>query len=426
MKTLPILLGDTDCRAAVNALAELAARLGQPVENLLEAMTEYWLNVPDTVDDQSLAVWAAHLTAKLQTGSGLFEQHLSHVLLTTSAPSRVRTSRVCLTGGTAPADGSSNRFEVFTTTRQIRDIKIAATALPQITGETFTAVLKLDHAAAGHKNEEEAVAFMGRLLKELSARTSRRRGRPKLNQDDRAGIQSDPMLLGSAPAEPKLERATKMGLNRISMLTSADGQYSSTAVLALPDHLIESTRNWLFNEWLPSQLCGSLSQVPPATFEAEVRPLAPGRMKRHWALVRNLWVGVDPGAVIEGDYLFSRLGLRRRELRPPGAISGRRFNMSQSITSSALEAVKQQGMPILSAWDDRAWHALFTGWELAEHEDRLKELSRRAEQLAKVQATYGQGTTKLDLIAFESRLRSVRAGWAWTAHARPHSWEIWW
>ena len=197
-------------------------------------------------------------------------------------------------------------------------------------------------------------------------------------------------------------------------------------VLALPGHLIESTRNWLFHEWIPIHGNGSQSDSVPVTFDADVPKSARGRMSRHWALVRKLWSGVDPNAMIGGDYLFARLGLTRRDLRPSGPITGRRFNMSQSIAPAALDACRLGGMPILSAWNDRAWDALFAGWELSEHEDRKKEHRRRAEQAAELSASYGRGAGTLEDIALDNRLRSIRAGWAWDAHERPHSWPTWW
>lgn len=430
MKLLTRLLGDADCIRVVNALAALAAELGVSVEVLLEAMTEFWLQVPETVDDHSLAIWASQLAAKLEPGTNLFERDMmagangpAGPAASVPAPgSRVRNGRRL-----APADSQATKSGIYTTTRQVADILMGATTLPQLIGETFTALVKVDHGLMVQNSEEEAVEFTGRLLKELSARTSRRHVKLETDAGELKGLvrpgQSPPYDLFGGTASG---RARKIGLNRISLLTSTDGQFTSSMVLALPSHLIESTRNWLFHEWLPFNGDGAQSDRGPVTFDAEVLKPVRGRMNRHWALVRKLLSGVDPDAMIDGHYLFARLGLTRRELRPSGPITGRRFNMSQSIAPAALDACRLGGMPVLSAWNDRAWDALFAGWELAEHQDRKKEHHRRAEQLSELYASYGQGIGKLEGIALDNQLRSIRARWAWDAHERPHSWPTWW
>lgn len=424
MNPLTRLLGDDDCRSVVNALASLAAELGVTVERLLEAMIEFWLQVPATVDDETLATQASLLAAMLEPGASLFDRDIIAGAARPAGPasgSRVRNGRRLKTGDDPVASAGT-----YTTPRQVVDILTGATALPQIEGETFTTLVKLDHGAMGHDSEEEAVESTGRLLKELSARTSRRRVKTQSYSGELEGLVAGQQLSGTFSGWTASGRVRKNGLNRISLLTSAEGQFTSFMVLALPGHLIESTRNWLFHEWIPIHGNGSQSDSVPVTFDADVPKSARGRMSRHWALVRKLWSGVDPNAMIGGDYLFARLGLTRRDLRPSGPITGRRFNMSQSIAPAALDACRLGGMPILSAWNDRAWDALFAGWELSEHEDRKKEHRRRAEQAAELSASYGRSEGTLEGIALDNRLRSIRAGWAWDAHERPHSWPTWW
>ena len=426
MNRLTRLLGDDDCTGVVNALASVAAELGITVERLLEAMIEFWLHVPDTVDDHSLAIWASQLAAKLEPGTSLFESHKSALPPRPAAPFSAQGSRVRNGRCPTPAGNPMASAETYTTTRQVIDILTGATALPQIEGETFTTLVKLDHGLLGQNSEEEAVHFTSRSLKELSARVSRRRKQVPSDSGDFTNRVAGQPPLGTLSDGNASGRVRKIGLNRISLLTSADGHFTSFIVLALPGHLIESTRNWLFHEWIPIHDNGSKSDLVPVTFDAEVPKSARGRMNRHWALVRKLCSGVNPDAMINGDYLFARLGLTRRELRPSGAITGRRFNMSQSIAPAALDACRLDGMPILSALSDRAWEALFAGWELAEHDDRKKEYRRRTEQIAEIYASYGQGTGKLEGIALDNQLRSIRARWAWDAHERPHSWPTWW
>ena len=66
------------------------------------------------------------------------------------------------------------------------------------------------------------------------------------------------------------------------------------------------------------------------------------------------------------------------DLRP--ALRTELRGRSQSISEMHFAEARRMQMPYLSAWTDRAWQHLFTGWELLEHKARQAELARRHER----------------------------------------------
>lgn len=391
---LEVILADEDCNRVTGALAARAAELDQRVEELLAAMIDFWLAVPDSVDERSLKVWAAQFASRLATGTDLVSLPVIGRNPALPVPGRRPGSRIRSSNREHSFAGGAAKRPTFTTFRQVAEICAASSAVPQLSGETFTLCITIDHGGMKHPDEKGAIKMVGGLVKQLSELTGRLR-------PDHNG-----------------------GFNRITFLERrADGQIRSTILAALPEFLIEPATRWLCERWLPSRVSGQ-SPVLPLKIDADCPRTSRGKMNRHWGLVRRLWTGVDPEAMIDGDYLFSRLGLRRQQLALPGDISGRRYNLSQSISPSSLRRQGLQGMALLSAWDDRAWTELFSGWELGEHQDRQAEERRQADEIAELERSYGPGA--LDKIALEARITSARSRWPWDARDRRRNWQGWW
>lgn len=108
-----------------------------------------------------------------------------------------------------------------------------------------------------------------------------------------------------------------------------------------------------------------------------------------WDRVQYITKGMNPdltGRDLETGQLrplFELLGQKENFRRPAGIIPFRkRVGGSSSIWKGAQAKLTKQGMPILSAFGDRAWpylrlDAATLGWEVKEHEARKAERSRR-------------------------------------------------
>lgn len=92
----------------------------------------------------------------------------------------------------------------------------------------------------------------------------------------------------------------------------------------------------------------------------------------HWALMRDLWAGADPGLRVQNRFpLMDLLGVNAEKRRPVGELfTGRRFSTSQNIGRDARRALAEAGAPHWSAMADEAWRWIDTGWERREFIDR--------------------------------------------------------
>lgn len=92
----------------------------------------------------------------------------------------------------------------------------------------------------------------------------------------------------------------------------------------------------------------------------------------HWALMRDLWAGADPGLRVQNRFpLTDLLGVTAEERRPVGELfTGRRFSTSQNIGPDARRVLAAEGAPHWSAMADAAWRWIDTGWERREFIDR--------------------------------------------------------
>ena len=151
-------------------------------------------------------------------------------------------------------------------------------------------------------------------------------------------------------------------------------------------------------EWARSRLTPRVADLGGA---AQYEPLSHGRGRRiasHLKLLRRLVGGLDPS-------VYDWIGGERRRLldilkvpEPMRHSAGprlfaKRWGRSHSLSKHAIAAT----LPVLSAFDDRAWDWLDEGWELDEYGDR-----RRAKRQMEVEARELARSSAMSLFDVES------------------------
>jgi DNA polymerase III subunit gamma/tau len=203
------------------------------------------------------------------------------------------------------------------------------------------------------------------------------------------------------------------------------GFYTETLV-HIPEGYQERARHWA-SKWV-SRLSNA-----DATPAYEIDPCAEDatqkqRVKFHWKAVRWLCRGVNPS---QRDFdqshdlkpLIDLLDIRPKDLAPAGDIGGhRRLTQSASLEERAFEALEENKIPFLSAFDDRAWEQIPKGWEIYEHSDRDKVVKERKSAVVECSALHANASDEDKRDA----LNELMAGWSDDPHRRQRSWPIWW
>jgi hypothetical protein len=155
------------------------------------------------------------------------------------------------------------------------------------------------------------------------------------------------------------------------------------------------------------------------------------RSQRHMQLVRMLCRRVDPGIeVLDNGGRRALADILRVRGQCGQSVSGlpklaRRFAVSRTIGRQARRETERRLAP-LSAFGDGAWHALSTGWELLEHQDRVHEREERARAEALIRAQWPEGGGVLQDRRREEALERMRAAWPEDPRRRLRSWVGWW
>ena len=155
------------------------------------------------------------------------------------------------------------------------------------------------------------------------------------------------------------------------------------------------------------------------------------RLRFHWSSVRAQMRGLDP-AILERSSL-GELAPLIEPLRVPkrlrsatgGAECPKIFGTSQTLSPQARKEAALNSMDFLSAWDDRAWSALYIGWELSEHADRVREKERREGKKEKIPPSF------LLICSWEAtelrmNLKKLEASFPSKPKSRPRLWRGWW
>lgn len=142
-------------------------------------------------------------------------------------------------------------------------------------------------------------------------------------------------------------------------------------------------------------------------------------VKFHWGCVRKLCAGVaDPGNGNSSDEdLRKNLKIPKTLWRVPSLMDRPQPLFSSLLSDRALQEACRLKMEFLSAFDDRAWASLFSGWELFEFEGRRHEIEVRQRALQEVESAFANDPSKMDL-AKEELIKEWR-----DAKSRPRRWE---
>ena len=192
---------------------------------------------------------------------------------------------------------------------------------------------------------------------------------------------------------------------------------------------IEEIFNWVRSRFLTRRF----TNIP---LEA-IRMAAPrsallnARLRFHWSSVRAQMRGLDP-AILERSSLGELAPLiellrvpKRLRSATGGAECPKIFGTSQTLSPQARKEAALDSMDFLSAWDDRAWSALYIGWELSEHADRVREKERREGKKEKIRAKF---STDLQLGSdrIADELKKLEASFPSKPKSRPRLWRGWW
>ncbi|GGJ36257.1 hypothetical protein CDQ92_10635 [Sphingopyxis bauzanensis] len=354
---LDLLLDEAECQRIVAGIGWRAEKLGIELEVLLDEVLEFWTFQPLRMDEAALGAHMARFN-DLFLMDRPFPRDRTGIALrlaTARDAAEFRSSRgrrrppAWRTGDTAEATDPAE----YLSERQVRELYEAATFMVQRHRRTFNACLTLDHNALGIVEDKKAADLVSDLLRELGLRLQ------------------DWARSSGAPEQADLHRISFLERGR-------EGGLRSTVLLHLPGFAADPARHWIFERFL-ARRCTVGETWHSEWLRVQHVDEARGALAVHWALLRTLWRGTDPGIVVEGEPLVERLKVARRERRPAGKITQRRFGLSQGLSKAARTGEAELLGAHLSAYTDGAWSWLFSRWEWAEAEKRKKARMRLAE-----------------------------------------------
>lgn len=181
----------------------------------------------------------------------------------------------------------------------------------------------------------------------------------------------------------------------------------------VPTYAADAAR-WL-NKWQRSE------RIPGGEDEAillDILPAGP-RLEAHWRCIRWLCGGFNPQ-----DPVFGKLNIEPEYQRVAGDIEGRtRFGSSDSLAPLAIAKAQENGLQLVSAFDDQQWDRLYDGWEIEESASRLEHKPIVEEAIARVEALYPLDGSSQTKEVREYELAELRARFG--ARTRGRSWPIW-
>ena len=390
---LSFLLTDSDCDALLGQLAARATELGLSTQALLDDMLSFLLALPRDIDDLRLEAEMIRMfdlfafsVAPPDEVDGRIECRTQKAV----RPERAQRPRWRMSDGSGLADRRGD----YITLAQAREAYEPATIALQAYGTPYNAYYTMVHGPLGLGSDKKAAEWQSKLL-------SRLRGKFYEKRAERMGPAHD--------------------LHRFTFNARAsDGSLETTTIFNLPKEIEGGVETWL------RKFVAAKEQTSGTALAFNVEhPVGVGRYARHWALQRRFWGGLDPDLAIGGVRVLDLLKIPQHLRRRPGKIDCRRFNPSQSISEMQLAEAERLQLPFLSAWGDRAWQDLFTGWELKEHKDRMRELTRRQEREDMLRRTYRENEP-LEAATLRAALAKERASWPVHAHDRERSWGGWW
>ena len=150
-------------------------------------------------------------------------------------------------------------------------------------------------------------------------------------------------------------------------------------------------------------------------------------LRLHLESLRLACLATDPAIWVRSDgqsrALLDIVSPSPRSSQRFVAVPGRRIEIAPCISQSGQGAAKKDGMSMISAFDDGEFAALKTGWELAEHGDRIAERNDRRRATALVMQKWPVGENEL-----YDQIRADALGELKNQEPRKwrRSWTPWW
>jgi len=288
---------------------------------------------------------------------------------------------------------------VYLTKDVVRAEYRAATTLPQAHGLWFNVRLDLRYGHFGVAAWDASMNVFSGLTHELGLRVRDWCGDPDFRLHWLAQHEADP-----------------------------EGGYRTWLLMHLPPSLTDRARDWIAGH-LPTPEGVLANELGDDLWRARAnqRP-----HELHWSLLREFWRAVDP-LLLEPDECGRRrplkdvLGVPSQGPRCAGALPARerRHSCSQTLGPGARRAAAAERFGYVSAFEERKWFALDTGWENMEYGYRLEEARRRAAERARIEAILPPGVSPAQDAAREERLKSFFESLPTDAMKRPRSTPLW-
>lgn len=206
--------------------------------------------------------------------------------------------------------------------------------------------------------------------------------------------------------------------------------FSTTIVAYIPKELSDEADEWLFDHFLLNRF-GSSPPRDAVRMKVTGYQNDAGRVHRHWQLMRILCRSVNPEIKVrddgERDALIDVLSISKR-LREGFSILEvpQRWRVSETVGEQAQRKATVERLAPLSAFGDRAWGALFAGWELREYQDRQREKGERSRARMKIELEWPEGVGQRQDQVRAALLERVQTSWPLDPKQRLRSWRGWW
>jgi len=204
-----------------------------------------------------------------------------------------------------------------------------------------------------------------------------------------------------------------------------------TAVIAhIPVPLADDVEAWLFDHFLAKRY-GWPIPSDAVSLRVTRQVDSDARMRRHLQLMRLLCRAVDPGIRIrhKGERI-ALIDLFRIPNRWRGITlasdANQAWRVSRTIGVSIQNLAKHQRMTPLSAFGDKAFDYLLTGWERLEYQDRRREKEDRARAQLKIELDWREESGLLAKRAVAAALNKLRMSWPKDPRERLRTWRGWW
>lgn len=378
--------------AIVEAITKRAQAAGLSQAEFCQAIVDFWAPAA-IVTPSSLVADTIKFASLLNTPVGASTQA---ALAAENQPvkrrARVRRLRSQASQGKAPPSGDTWSRD------PVAAIFDAASALLQLYGVSFNTLIVLRHDLLG-RDEVHGALELSDLVHEASQQLRRE-----------AGPQA---RFHYIYRHCKIER---------------DG-FITAVICHIPPLWADAMRDWI--DGFIERRFGTRHDHRAVHIRMTDHGAAKSQIRRHWRLVRGLVGALDPAIEILHE------GQRRRlvdVLGVPAALRcagqtlalKQRYRISETIGASAQARATRDRLACLSAFRDQAWSFLTTGWELAEYDERRRELGEREQALAAIMAHWPEGCDARHDQIREAELDRTRASWPEDPRQRPRSWRGWW